>query len=179
MAREFRVVFGGEDRLIRFASADMKALQRRFAFESPGEWLVHRVLGLNMETWSLKSFNIEAQQALLAVGFSRGGKPTTESLVERLWDDTIARGGSVKEAVWAAVCAAFASGAVLGEAIDWEAESPDIKRLFFARTGADAVREISAARVETEETATTPTTPTIEPISSNGSPRAVPASDSM
>lgn len=178
MAKEFRVVFGGEDRLIRFASADMKALQRRFGFESPGEWLIHRVLGLNMETWSLKSYNIEAQQALLSVGFSRGGKPTTESLVERMWDDTIERGGSVKDAIWAAVCAAFASGAVLGESIDWEKESPEIKRLFFARTAADAVKAMAETKPEEKTEISTPASP-IETPSSSGPSGVVPASDSM
>jgi len=169
--REFRAVFGGEDRAIKFASADMKALHRRFNFESPGEWLIHKVLGLNMETWSLKAFDIEAQHALLAVGFSRGGKPTTESYVERLWDDTIDKGGSVKPAIWAAVCAAFASGAVLGEAIDWEAEAPEVKKLFFARTAADAVKAMA-------ETTTPETTSTIA-ASYSGASQPVPASDSM
>jgi hypothetical protein len=178
MAKTFQVVFGGEPRSIRFASADMKALQKRFGFESPGEWLIHRVLGLDMQTWSLKSFNLEAQHALLAVGFSRGGKPTTESLVESLWDKTMENGGSVKEAIWAAVCAAFGSGAVLGEVIDWEKESPDIKRLFFARTAADAVKAMAEPKPE-EESTTPASTTTTDPESPSGSPPAVVASDSM
>lgn len=176
MAKEYRVTFGGEERVLRFSAADMRNLQRRFGFEAPGEWILAKVLGINLAIGQLKAYNLEAQMAFLAVGFSRGGKQTSESYVEHLWDKQIESGGGIHEAVWAAACAAFASGAVMGKAVDWETEATALKRVFFAKTVAEAITVLEEVPLPT---ATNGTEEAMPISSSNGPSAVVTASDSV
>lgn len=171
MPREFRVTFGGEERTIRFSLSDLRRLQTRFGFSSAGEWLIKRVLGIDLEHGELKAYNLEAQIALIAACFSRGGKPTTESNVEALAERQLESGGTLHDTIWACVCAAFASGAVLGRAVEWDTEAPQLKQVFFARTVADAAKAMEQAIDQTEPTETSP--------SPNGGSSAVIPSDSL
>ncbi len=140
--REFSVEFGGRTRPVKFTSQQMKSLQRRFAFRSAAQWILEAVLGIDEASGTNTSHNLAAQQALLHAGLTAGvGKLVPMAKVEEWWDDAV-RAGEVRRVLWTVVCAAYYSGTVTNEVVDFDKAAGIIKLLFHARTPKDVQRAL-------------------------------------
>jgi hypothetical protein len=170
--REFKVTFGGKERQLRYSSRDMKALQQQFEFAAPSDFVIRDILGIHFEKGSNTNFNLRAQHEFLAAGFRTGAdknaaaKGIVAAHVEEWWDEAIQSGLDVKVVLWTAVCAAYFAGVVILKSFDVEAESPALKRLFFAK---DQDEVLAIAR-ETEQPSSTSSTSTPTVIVAADSP---------
>lgn len=125
MQDSYEVTLGGKPYPLRYTSADMRALQVQFQFQSPAAWVIEQVLGLRLLMGATCFFNLQAQVALLAAGLARGTrddkmkrKLAEHQYVEELLDRELADGRSLLPILWTAAEAAFASGVVTRERFD-------------------------------------------------------------
>lgn len=155
--KEFQVTFGGKERTLKYASADMKALQRQFGFGAPADFIFGQVLGITVNPPSNTNWDISAQHEFLAKGISRGsGKSFVATHVEEWWDRALAEGVNLKAILWEAVRAAYYAGVVTMESWDIEEKGGGIKALFFAK---DLAEVMKIADQEATPSTPSPSTP--------------------
>lgn len=123
--KEFFVTLGGEERKVRFTSADGKALKRRFG-KPLRELFFKDVLGCDDAGRMQGTYDLEALHAAITLGINAANRrKVSEDQVSGWCDEHMSpeAGGNLVEIAIPVVEAAFYSGIVVGRSVDLRFES--------------------------------------------------------